>query len=177
MPNWLLAVIQLLSVFVSGWLLYHTLRTWLEMRRPRISVTLEACRGSLLVLMIRNAGQSAACNVKALLDEPLFDFNGRDIRERYAFRTGFPVLPAGQGVGYPIDNVTAFFRKIDGDKPEEECAKAWRATVSYEWREARKRYRESMVVSPDYLRGGLVPTKTVEESLAEIVKHFQERGS
>lgn len=168
MVSCVVALIELLGVFVAGWLLYHTLNTWLQVQRPRISVTLETCRRGLLILAVRNTGSSAAHNVRMSLDEPLLDNENRDIGHRYAFRMGVPVLPAGQGVSYPINNVTAFFRGIDGDKATEECRKTWTASVSYEWVPFRKRYSERIVVSADYLRGGLVPIKTVEESLAEI---------
>lgn len=132
--------------------------------RPYVMVYFDAAYGGFLSLVITNAGNAPAVDVRIKFDPGFQIYSGESINNISLFQNPISFLPPGMLHRQLID---ASHRFLEKGKPT-----YFKAHLEYRTPIGDK-VNDSIEYNLEYLRDSHLPSKTIDKSLAEVSEHLK----
>lgn len=132
--------------------------------QPYVMVYFDAAYGGFLYLVITNAGNAPAVDVKIKFDPGFHIHSGESINDISLFQNPISFLPPGMLHRQLLD---ASHRFLEKGKPTH-----FKAHLEYR-PPAGEKIKDSIEYDLEYLRDSHLPSKTMDKSLAEVSEHLK----
>jgi len=178
-PLLTLSGLTALYVFLTFLILIHMRKEREDLRRPYIQINSYARERSLECLLIKNVGQTAAEDVRFLLDKDFFQYGKpeRNIREFPLFTSGIKSIPPNNEYHIGLAQYQLFFSE---DRDENIIPTSFSITCTYSYKTylfKKKKIKEKTTIDVEATRKTLLPSRDLPLELKELNKELSKKLS